>query len=181
MALPDSPLWNYSKNLSIKRPRLELCLWACVFYINLFCVFGSKACPKIGFPSGKNSPANAGDERGTDSIPGLGRSPGEEMATCSSILAWRIPRTEEFGKLQSTGPQRVGLDWATMHALMPEGDCFFSSHHLSSWKVSMEHSSFGKQGKPVPLYYCCTTGNHSNKTGINYWSMKRQWISYASC
>ena len=26
VALPDSPLWNYSKNLSIKRPRLELCL-----------------------------------------------------------------------------------------------------------------------------------------------------------
>ena len=29
------------------------------------------------------------------------------MATCSSILAWKIPQTEEPGKLQSMGPQRV--------------------------------------------------------------------------
>ena len=32
----------------------------------------------------------------------------EEMATHSSILAWKIPWTEEPGGLQSTGPQRVG-------------------------------------------------------------------------
>ena len=35
------------------------------------------------------------------------------MATHFSILAWRIPWTEELGKLQSMGSQRVGLDWAT--------------------------------------------------------------------
>ena len=39
----------------------------------------------------KNPPANAGDIRDADSIPGLGRSPEESMATDSSILAWRIP------------------------------------------------------------------------------------------
>ena len=32
----------------------------------------------------------------------------EEMADFSSILAWRIPWTEEPGRLQSIGPQRVG-------------------------------------------------------------------------
>ena len=37
----------------------------------------------------------------------------KEMATYSSILAWRIPWTEEPGRLQSTGSQRVGHDWAT--------------------------------------------------------------------
>ena len=35
------------------------------------------------------------------------------MATYSSILAWRIPWTEEPDGLQSTGSQRVGHDWAT--------------------------------------------------------------------
>ena len=35
------------------------------------------------------------------------------MATHSSILAWRIPWTEESGGLQSMGLQRVGHDWAT--------------------------------------------------------------------
>ena len=39
------------------------------------------------------------------------------MATHSSILAWRIPRTEEPGRLQSTGSQRVRHDGATEHAL----------------------------------------------------------------
>jgi len=34
----------------------------------------------------------------------------EGMATHSSILAWRIPWTEEPGRLQSTGLQRVGPD-----------------------------------------------------------------------
>ena len=33
----------------------------------------------------------------------------EGMATHSSILAWRIPQTEEAGRLQSIGLQRVGL------------------------------------------------------------------------
>ena len=50
----------------------------------------------------KNLPASAGD---LDSIPGLGRSSGEEMATHSSILAWEILWTEEPGGLQPMGLQ----------------------------------------------------------------------------
>ena len=37
----------------------------------------------------------------------------KEMATHSSILAWRIPWTEEPGGLQFVGSQRVGDDWET--------------------------------------------------------------------
>ena len=37
----------------------------------------------------------------------------KEVATHSSILAWRIPWTEQPGSLQSMGSQRVGRDWAT--------------------------------------------------------------------
>ena len=37
----------------------------------------------------------------------------ESMATHSSILVWRIPWTEEPGRLQSIGLQRVGLGWVT--------------------------------------------------------------------
>ena len=50
----------------------------------------------------KESACNAGDP---SSIPGTGRSPGEEMSTHSSILAWRISWTEEPGRLQSVGSQ----------------------------------------------------------------------------
>ena len=56
----------------------------------------------------KNQPANAEDIRDAGSTPGLGRSLEEGMATHSSILAWRIPWTEEPGGLQSLGSQRVG-------------------------------------------------------------------------
>ena len=47
-----------------------------------------------GGSDGKESTCNEGD---LSSIPGLGRSLGEGMATHSSILAWRIPCTEEPG------------------------------------------------------------------------------------
>ena len=58
----------------------------------------------------KNLPANAGYVRNMGLIPGLGRCPGGGHATHSSILARRIPWTEELGRLQSIGPQRVRHD-----------------------------------------------------------------------
>ena len=56
----------------------------------------------------KNLPANAGDKR----VRSLGgEDPLEkEMATHFGILAWEIPWTEEPGRLQSTGSQRVGYN-----------------------------------------------------------------------
>ena len=58
----------------------------------------------------KNLPANAGDVE--MQVQSLGREdPLEEgMATHSSILTWRIPWTEELGRLQSMGSNRVGHD-----------------------------------------------------------------------
>ena len=53
----------------------------------------------------KNHPANGGDARDVGLIPGLGGSPGGGHATHFSILAWRIPWTEEPGWLLSMGPQ----------------------------------------------------------------------------
>ena len=58
-----------------------------------------------GGSDGKESVYNAGS---LGLIPGSGRSPGEGNAAHSSILAWRIPWTEEPRGLQSTGSQRVG-------------------------------------------------------------------------
>ena len=64
----------------------------------------------MGFPhdlDGKEPAYKAGD---AGSIPGSGRSPGEGMGPASSILAWRIPWTEEPDGLQSIGPQRIRRD-----------------------------------------------------------------------
>ena len=52
----------------------------------------------------KNPPASAGD---ASLIPGSGKSPEEEVAIHSSILAWRIPWTEEPVGQQSMGLQGV--------------------------------------------------------------------------
>jgi len=51
-----------------------------------------------------NPPVNAGDVRDAGSIPGFGRSP-EEGNGNSSILAWRIPWTENPGGLQFIGKE----------------------------------------------------------------------------
>ena len=68
----------------------------------------------MGFPHrsvGKESACNAGD---LGSVPGWGRSPGEGNGyPFSTILAWRIPWTEEPGRLQSMGLQRVRHDLPT--------------------------------------------------------------------
>ena len=62
--------------------------------------------PKSVFPCG------LGD---SGSIPGSGRSQQKEMATHSSILAWKIPWTQEPGGLRSMVLQRFGYDWAIVH------------------------------------------------------------------
>ena len=59
----------------------------------------------LGGSDGKESTYSAGDQGW---IPRSGRSLGKEMVTHSSILAWRIPCTEELGGLQSMGLQKSG-------------------------------------------------------------------------
>ena len=54
------------------------------------------------WPAMQETTCNAGDWSLT---PGSGKSPGEENSNHSSILAWRIPWTEEPGELQSIGQE----------------------------------------------------------------------------
>ena len=61
----------------------------------------------------RNLLADAGVTRDTGLIPGLGRSPGDGNANCSSILVWKIPWTEDSVYspwLQSMKFQRVTHD-----------------------------------------------------------------------
>ena len=53
----------------------------------------------------KNPPANAGDTRDVGSVPGLGRSTGEGHGNHSRIPVWRIPWTEEPGRLHPGVPE----------------------------------------------------------------------------
>ena len=81
-----------------------------VLHISLLLyVFAQQPSGIMGFPGGsdsKESASNAGDE---GSIPGREDLLEKGVATYSSVLAWRIPWTEEPGGLQSTGSQ--SLTW----------------------------------------------------------------------
>ena len=61
----------------------------------------------------------------------------EEMGTLLSIVAQRIPWTEEPGGLQSMGLQRAGRDWNLAH--MPETNrlpLYLAWGHTKTWLVS---------------------------------------------
>ena len=67
----------------------------------------------------------------------------KKMATHSSILAWKIPWTEEPGGLQSVGPRRVCHDEAHTHGYIP-----IPQHHQIPWKPAILVSS----AAPSPLH-----------------------------
>ena len=55
----------------------------------------------------------------------------QEMATHSSIIAWKIPWTEKPGELQSMGLQRVGLDLKTKQQQNSrDSQCFWSRFNI---------------------------------------------------
>ena len=64
----------------------------------------------MGFPGGSDGKESACNVGACGLIPGSGRSLAKDMATHSSIHAWRIPWTEEPGRLQSMELQRVSHD-----------------------------------------------------------------------
>ena len=80
----------------------------------------------------------------------------KEMATHSSILAWRIPWTKEPGGLQSMGLQRVRHDWAT--------SLFFSP--LSFLKISFLISKMGFSGSSVVKNLTSNAGDGGSIPGL---------------
>ena len=78
------------------------------------------------------------------------------MATHSSILAWRIPETEEPGGLQSMGSQRVGHDWET------EPFTFVMASSFSSWTILSWGFPCGSAGKES----ACNMGDLGSTPGL---------------
>ena len=66
----------------------------------------------------------------------------KEMATHSSVLAWRIPWTEKLGRLQSMGLHRVGHDWSDLAASFFL-ELFFPCSPVAYWApTDLRSSSF---------------------------------------
>ena len=74
----------------------------------------------------------------------------KEMATHSSVLAWRIPGTEEPGRLQSMGSQRVEHGWATSLSL------FTFTHWRRKWQ-------------PTPVFLPGESQGRGSLVGCRLW------------
>ena len=85
-----------------------------VFHSTLFLEVGGIRSSQVALVV-NNLPVNAGGKINVGLIPGLGRYPGGRHGTHSCILACIISWTEESGKLQFMGSQRVRHDWVTKH------------------------------------------------------------------
>ena len=71
----------------------------------IYYIYRAGVCIQPGSSDSKESACNVG---GLDLIPGLGRSPGEGNGYPLQYSTWRVPWTEEPGRLQPMGLQRVG-------------------------------------------------------------------------
>ena len=110
----------------------------------------------------------------------------KEMATHSSTLAWKIPWTEEPGKLQSMGLRRVGHNWATSLSLSSTGEgngkalqCSFqeNSRDRGAWwaavygvaqsRTQLKWLSSSSSSSSIPVQRCTTWSSFSC-----------QWISW---
>ena len=93
-----------------------------------------------------------------------GNSPLEKrMATHSSILAWRIPWTEEPGGLPSMGSQKVRHDWETKPSLSLAPEAMAQGQVRDGWVCLEQWTSMQRDGGP----FLCPTPHHWRLTWSN--------------
>ena len=119
----------------------------------------------LGGSDDKESTCQAGDP---GSIPGLGRSMEKEMATHSSVLAWKIPWTEEPGRLQSMGATK-SLTWLSdwysdlndvnVHQLRGQKMCAQLPVNPATWEKSSKHFMLSFITKLNPIFSRVETKN----------------------
>ena len=128
--------------------------------LNSFHIAISKAAKRYFWPNLKNLPAV--QETGVWSL-GWEDSLQKVMATHSSVLAWKVPWTEEPGMLQSMGSLRVGHDWATSLSL------FTFMHWRRKWQ-------------PTPVFLPGESHGWWSLAGYNPWGRKEsdttEWLTH---
>ena len=85
----------------------------------------------------------------------------ENMAPHSSTLAWKIPWTEEPGRLQSMGSLRVGHDWATSLSL------FTFMHWRRKWQ-------------PTPVFLPGESQGWGSLVGCRLWGLTESYMTKAT-
>ena len=92
----------------------------------------------------------------------------KEMATHSSILAWKIPWAEEPGGLQSMGPQRVRHDWATSQ--------FREWNNTANRTAQCSPRGQESLGTPAWLFFKCNVCIYNGS--LNTWTIKRVFLRF---
>ena len=99
------------------------------------------------------------------------------MATHSSIPAWKIPWTEEPGRLQSMGLQRVGHNWVTSILLYEWLDYVVLKMKMLHWAIPLLHRS---------LRQCCSClwqpkSQHFNRGKLRGTGKMKSKINNSNC
>ena len=97
-------------------------------------------------------------------------SPEKAMAPHSSTLAWKIPWTEEPGRLQSIGSRRVGHDWVTSLSL------FTFMHWRRKWQPTPVFVPGESQGRGWALW-AAISGVAQSWTWLK-WLSSSTWIAF---
>ena len=101
----------------------------------------------------------------------------KEMATHSNIIAWKIPWTEEPGRLQSMGSQRVRHDWACTHARCQ----FLTTWFHSRWLQMAVHLSTQLEQVQKPIWPMLSSGPIPNTIPALPTPKWKTSISYDNC
>ena len=111
---------RHQRKRLIQTPKLKsnknLWMYTYIFTLTYVSINGIYMLPR--WHSGKESACQCRRWKGCGFDPGSGRFPGEEMATHSSILAWKIPWIEKPGGLQSMESLRIRHNWTIQHKHM---------------------------------------------------------------
>ena len=113
------------------------------------------------------------------------------MAPHSSTLAWKIPWTEEPGRLQSLGSLRVGNDWVTSLSLFtflhwrrkwqPTSEFLPGESHGGAWWAAV----FGVARSLTRLKRLSSSCSSSDQTDPKFWPFHWQqflsWLSLVAC
>jgi len=103
----------------------------------------------------------------------------KKMANHSSILAWRIPWTEEPGRLQSVRSQRIRHDWVTHNQVIwasqvaqwKESTCQCRRHGFDPW---VRKISWRRKWQPIPVFLPGKSHGQRSLGGYSPWGCKSQ-------
>ena len=136
----------------------------------------------------KNPPANAADiQTWVQSLDQ--EDPLEKvMATHSSILAWKIPWTEEPGGLQSMRPQRVGYDWSRLALMLYSGYCSpRGSPYICIYTLRRGWGLMKQHFKCFVFLCCCLVFVFSKEEDLPFqvnltlFCLQRSWSPWCRC